>query len=77
MTETLTYRVTYAHENDNATDDKKKHGYAVQELQVDHEIRTQDDVVEIARQIGHEFGHTKVAIVKIEQKIETDEGDED
>lgn len=65
----LTYRVTYAHENTDETDPKKRHGYAVQELQVDHEVTTQSDIIEIARQIGRTGGHTKVAIVKIEKKV--------
>jgi len=66
----LTYRVTYAHENENATDEKQKFGYATQELQVDHPITTQEDLVEIGRVIGREHGYTKVGIMKTELKVE-------
>lgn len=68
----LTYRITYAHENANETDEKKRHGYAMQEVLVDHEITETEDLVEIARSIGKEQGYTSVGIVKVEQKIEDD-----
>ena len=67
----LTYRVTYAHENANAQNEKERHGFAMQELQVDHEITTEADLVEIARNIGREHGYTKVAVMKTELKEES------
>jgi hypothetical protein len=69
----LVYRVTYAHDNENSVDDQAKHGYAMQEVQVDHEVTTKEDLIEIARQIGTENGYTSVGIVKIELAVEDDE----
>lgn len=69
----LTYRITYAHENANETDPEKRHGYATQELQVDHEITTPEEIMEIARQIGKTGDYTSVGIMNVEQKIVDEE----
>lgn len=71
------YRVYYAHENVNEPDETQKHGYAMQELEVDHEITTEEEVMEIARSIGREHGYTSVGVIKIEQRIESEEEDTD
>lgn len=73
----LTYRVTYAHENKDAADAAERHGFAMQEIQVDHEITKQDEFIEIARQIGREKGYTKVAVVKVEVAVPSEEEEEE
>lgn len=73
----LTYRVTYAHENAYAENEKERHGFATQELEVDHEITGPNDLVEIARVIGKENGYTKVAVMKTELKVIDEEEDVD
>lgn len=61
------YRVTYAHDN------SEKHGYAMQEVEVDHDVTTVDDLFEIARVIGNNHGYTSVGIIKTELKVHDEE----
>lgn len=67
------YRVTYAHSNVNSGEEDKQHGYAMQEVEVDHEVTTADELIEIARVIGNEHGYTSVGIIKTELKVYDEE----
>lgn len=70
------YQVKFAHLNENATDDKERHGEGLIEIETDEEVTSQEHLVEIARSIGTKYGYTTVGIESILQMIEEIEQEE-
>lgn len=58
------YKVSFGHENENATDDSVRHGSGSVEITTDHKIKNQEDQKEVARSIGLAYGFTTVAITE-------------
>lgn len=65
-----TYRVTYAHDREDAKSETEKHGWGMREVVTDDEVTNADQVIEIARTIGKEEGYTSVGISKIELLVD-------
>lgn len=70
-----TYRVTYAHSDENATNEKEQHGFATAEIDSDLPVETEEHLMEIARAIGHEHGYTSVGVMDIKLKVTDEEKD--
>lgn len=71
------YQVKFAHSNENATNDKERHGEGLIEIETDEEVRTKEHLVEIARSIGTKYGYTTVGVESILQMVEEIEQVED
>lgn len=68
------YLVKFAHEDDSKpADSEERHGAGQIEIEVDHLVESQEDLIEIARTIGKKNNYTKVGIVNIVQMVEDDE----
>ena len=81
MTESYRYRVFYRADDNTQTTVEDRSDAALIEVTVDHEVKTSEDVLEIARQIGLEHGYTAVEIMQIlleaDAKPEEDSDGED
>lgn len=72
------YQVNYAWENDTMpTDSEERHGLGHMTVYVDHEVRTKEDLIEIARSIGKANDYTQVGITRIVQVVEAEEGNDE
>lgn len=71
------YQVKFAHMNENATDDKERHGEGIIEIETDEEVTTQEHLLEIARSIGTKYGYTQVGIESILQMVKVIEQDDE